>query len=98
MVNDLIVVHITSGNNNEIFTIVVSGVVISKDFSTEVSNLISISLDWLSNLMLSVDIEVRVLHGDFFIVVEAGFVLIRHFDLKLFNFSWIQLHVADGIS
>jgi len=76
LVNNLIVAHVTSGNNNDVFTVVIGCMVISKYFGTEVSNLISISLDWLSNLMLSVNIEVRVFHCYFLVIVEALFVII----------------------
>jgi len=92
------VAHITGGNNNDVLTVVVGSMVVSKDFSVEVSNLISITLDWLSNLMLSVNIKVGVFHSHFLVVVETSFMLIRHFDLKLLNFCWVQLHVANGIS
>jgi len=98
LINELIVADFTGGNNNHVLTIVIGSVVISKDLSTKVSYLISITLDWLSNLMFSVNIEVGIFHGHFFVVVETGFVLIRHFDLKLFNFCWVQLHVAYGIT
>lgn len=98
MVNNLIVAHITSGNNDDVLTIVVGSVVVSKNLGTEVSNLISITLNWLSHLMLSINIEVGILNGDFLVVVETGLVFIRNFDLKLLNFCWVQLHVADGIS
>lgn len=98
MVNNLIVAHITSSNNDDVLTIVVGSVVVSKNLGTEVSNLISITLNWLSHLMLSINIEVGILNGDFLVVVETGLVFIRNFDLKLFNFCWVQLHVADGIS
>lgn len=90
--------HITSGNNDDVLTIVVGSVVVSKNLGTEVSNLISITLNWLSHLMFSINIEVGILNGDFLVVVETGLVFIRNFDLKLFNFCWVQLHVADGIS
>lgn len=98
MVNNLIVAHITSSNNDDVLTIVVGSVVVSKNLGTEVSNLISITLNWLSHLMFSINIEVGILNGDFLVVVETGLVFIRNFDLKLFNFCWVQLHVADGIS
>lgn len=98
MVNNLIVAHITSGNNDDVLTIVVGSVVVSKNLGTEVSNLISITLNWLSHLMFSINIEVGILNGDFLVVVETGLVFIRNFNLKLFNFCWVQLHVADGIS
>jgi len=48
--------------------------------------------------MFSINIEVGILNGDFLVVVETGLVFIRNFNLKLFNFCWVQLHVADGIS
>jgi len=48
--------------------------------------------------MLSINIEVGILNGDFLVVVETGLMIIRHFDLKLLNFCWVHLHVADGIS
>ena len=98
MVNNLIVAHITSSNNYDVLTIVVGSVVVSQNLGTKVSNLISITLNWLSHLMLSINIEVGILNGDFLVVVETGLMIIRHFDLKLLNFCWVHLHVADGIS
>ena len=98
MLYKLAVVNVTGSNNYEVLTIVVCCVIVSENLSGNVSNLISISLDWLSHHMLSERVEVRVLHGDLLIVVETGFVLVSNLNLELFDLSWVQLHVADGIT
>lgn len=97
-IDDLVVGNVTSSNNDDVVTIVVGGVVVSDVIGTEGLSQISVTLDWLTEHVLSVGVEVDVLEGSFNISIVV--VLVFHADLILdeLEFSAVDGWVGDHIT
>ena len=90
LVDNLLVANITSGNNDDVFTVVVSSVVISQILNTKSTDVVAISLDWLAHHMLSVHVEVSILNSSLLILSVVLFMFLSSLYLELLKFSWIQ--------
>jgi hypothetical protein len=95
---DFFVGNITSGNNNNIFSVIVSTSVIHQMVKLEISNLISITFDWLSHHVLSVDIEVGILKSGLNISVMIILGLIDGCLFDKLKLSSVKIVLAEGIS
>lgn len=97
-VDDLIVRDVTSGNNGDVVSVVVGCVVGSHVVNGQSLSKISISLDWLSNHVLSVRVEVGVFDGGLFVSLVVVLVLSANFVLKELKLSLVKRIVADDIT
>ena len=97
-IDDLIVRNVTSSNNDDVVTVVVGGVVVSEVISSKSLVQISISLNWLTEHMFSVRVEVDVFESGFNISIVV--VLVFHADLILdkLELSAVNGWVGDHIS
>ena len=97
-INDLGVVDITSSDNNDVFTNVVSSVVVSEVIGTKGLSKISITFNWLSHHVLSVGVEMSVLKSGLGISVVVILVFLGNLLLEEFKLSWVELWVGNHIS
>lgn len=97
-VNDLLVVNITSSDNNNVLTSVVGGVVVSKVVNSKSMSEISVSLDWLSHHVLSERVEVSVLKSGFRESIVVILVFLANLLFKELKFSSVEGWVADHIT
>ena len=97
-VNNLGMVNITGGNDDDVLTNVVSSVVVSEVIGTKGLGKISISFDWLSHHVLSVGVEVGVLKSGLRISVMVILVFLANLFLKEFKLGGVELWIANHIS
>jgi len=97
-VNDLSVVDITSGDNDDVLTNVVSSMVVSEVIGTKGLSKISISFNWLSHHVFSVGVEVGIFKSGLGISVMVILVFLGNLLLEEFKLSWVELWVGNHIS
>jgi hypothetical protein len=98
LVHELFVVNVTSTYNYNVVSVEVSGVEFSEMVSSKSLENVSISLDWLSHHVVSVDVEVSILNGGLEIPVIVVIMLIGNFFLDKFQLVLIEYTVADCVS
>lgn len=97
-IDDLVVRNVTSSNNDDVVTVVVGGVVVSEVVGSKSLSQISVSLDWLTEHVLSVGVEMDVFEGGFNISIMV--VLVLHADLILdkLELSAVESWVGDQVT
>lgn len=98
LLDDLAVVDLTSGNDDDVVTVVVGSVVISEHVDADLLSDVSVALDWLTDHVLSVDVEVAVLNSGLVIASVVRLMLGRDLLLGELKLSGVQGWVADGIT
>jgi len=91
----LIMVDVTSTNNNDVVTEVVSGVEITKVISWNSLDVIAVSLDGLAHHVLSVNVEMAVLKSSFHIAVVVVIMLLSNFLFNEFKLVGIESATSD---
>lgn len=91
-------VDVTSTYNNDIVTEVVGGMEVSNVVSGYAVELVSVTMDWLTHHVFSVDIKVDVIDQSFEVSVVAIFVILMDFFLNEFKFASAELAVADDVT
>jgi len=97
-IDDLIVVNITSGNDDHVITVIVGSLVILQHTGSDGVGHISISLDWLSKHVLSEGVEVSVFEGGLLESVVVVFVLHADLILNKLKLGRVKSVVAEHIS
>lgn len=98
LLDDLGVVHITSGNDDDVVTEVVGGVELSEVISGNLLEHISITLDRLADHMISETVEVSVLESRLFVSGVVGLVLGSNLLSEDLELSRVEGGVADGVT
>lgn len=98
LIHEFLVVNVSSSNNDDIVTEIVSGVEVLDMVNVEVLQLISISLWRLSHLMFSVDVEMDIFQKGLEVSVVIFFVFLTNLLLQEFEFTWVQGTVWDQVS
>ena len=98
LLNESLVVEVTSTDNDKVVTVVVAGVVVAESVGVEVLNLIAVTLNRLAHHVLSVHVEVNVLHGGLLVSGVVGLVLVADFLLEELKLGGVEVAVADGIT
>jgi len=98
LIDESLVVNITSTNNNDVVTVIVGSVVVSEGISVQVLDLVAVTLDRLTHHVLSVDIEVNILQGGLFVSSVVGLEVFAQFLLEKFEFTGIEGAVRDSIT
>mmetsp|Transcript_119355 Transcript_119355/g.166548 ORF Transcript_119355/g.166548 Transcript_119355/m.166548 type:complete len:385 (-) Transcript_119355:291-1445(-) len=98
LIDESLVVKVTSTDNNDVVTVVVGSVVVSEGINIQVLDLIAVSLNRLTHHVLSVDIEVNVLQGGLFVSGVVGFVVFAQFLLEKFELASIESAVGDSVT
>jgi len=98
LVDEIVVVHITSSNNNKVITEVVLGAVLLESVNGEVLKVVSITKDRLSHHMVTVSVVVRVLNGSAVVFASGPFVLGSDLLFAKFELSSVKGSVGDGVS
>jgi hypothetical protein len=87
LVNELVVVNVTSTNNNDVVSNVVRSVEVANVVNSQGLENITVSLNGLAEHVLTVDVEVRVLNGRFKVSLVVLLVLISYLKLGSFELS-----------
>ena len=97
-VDELLVVDISCSDHNQVVSEVVGRVEVSQMVYSQLMNIVSISLGWLSKHVFSVDIEVDIFEKSFLIPVMVVFMLLTDLFLDQFELVGIESAIADHIS
>lgn len=97
LLNEGIVVNGASSDDNHVVTKVVGSLELSESISSDVANEISISLDWLSHLVVSESVVVNGFHGSSLHVLVTGAVGSGNLLLGEFELAGVEGWVGNGI-
>lgn len=95
---NLLVGNVTGSDDNHVVSVVVGGVEVSQLVNTDSAGKISISLDWLSEHVLSERVEMSVFKSGLNISVVVVFVLHADFILDELKLARVEGAVAENIS
>lgn len=97
-INDLVVANITSGNNGDVVTVVVGRVEVSQVIKSDGLGQISISLDWLTEHVLLVGVEMNVFKGSLLKSIVVVLVLLADFFLAELELGRVEVVVGNQVS
>jgi len=97
-INDLLVGDVTSGDDGDVISIVVGGVEVSDVIERDGLGEISVSLDWLSEHVLSKGVEMNVLESGLLKPVVVVLMLLSYFLLAEFKLGRVEGLVAKHVS
>lgn len=93
-----IVVDGSSSNNDEVVTEIVGGLEVGEVIRCEALEFIRVTLDWLSEHMVTEGVEVSILERHLLIALEVGVVLGGKLLFAEFQLSVVEVSVAHSIS
>jgi len=73
--NERVVVDSSSSNNTYVISVVVGSFVVSKVISRDLLDLIGVSLDWLSEHMVTIRVEMTILKSSLLVGLEVSIML-----------------------
>jgi len=74
-INERVVVDSSSSDNNNVISVVVGSFVVSKVISRDLLDLIGVSLDWLSEHMVTIRVEMTILKSSLLVGLEVSIML-----------------------
>lgn len=98
LVHNLLVANITSGNDNDVFTVIVGSMEISELLNTDGADVVAVSLNRLTHHVLSEGVEVSVFEESLFISGVVLLMLIGNLNLELLKLGSVQRNVADSVT
>jgi hypothetical protein len=91
-------VDVACSHNDDVVSEIVGVVEVSDVISSQALELISVTVDWLTKHVLSVNVEMSVIDQSFKVSVVAIFMVLVDFFLDTFKFTSIESAVADDIT
>lgn len=98
LIDELVVVDVTSTNNNEVVTVVVGGLEGVQVINREAGKVVSITLNRLTQHVVTVGVEVSVFKSSSLHVHVVSSVISGDFLLKDLELSSIKSGVGEGVS
>src|SRR4051812_36945686 len=98
LTNKFFMINVSSTDYDDVVSKVIGGVEISQVICSKSVEDISISLDWLTHHMFSINVEVSIFDGGFKISMIVVFMFLMYFFLNQFQFVFIKSAVRNSIS
>jgi len=96
--NDLLVVDITCGNDDDIITVVVGSVEVTNVINLNCVGEVTISLNWLSKHVLSERVKVSVFQQGGVILIVVVFMFLADLILHEFKLCSVESSIANHIT
>ena len=97
-VYELLVLHSTRANDNNVLSEVVPPVEVNDHLSVDLSDVVDVSEDWLAHHVLSVDVEVDILHEGLLGVLVDCLQLLPDCILLVLNMVVVVHTIAEHVS